>query len=167
MRIDRRVSPNQAALWTLYELHNGAGQRPAVVRLACYYGRSTEVNGGHPGHSSAQVRTLDHDRSPFFQAGRAGSIPSPAPTLNCQVTACARCIWTFLSHGSARCSCPIRAQRSRPAGLYRQPGSRAGCSVKHRTGWTELSQRHEAIDTTLWTPIMRVSSYKGSVDVER
>jgi hypothetical protein len=36
-RIDRRVSP----IWTTYELHNGAGQRPAVVQLACYYGRST------------------------------------------------------------------------------------------------------------------------------
>jgi hypothetical protein len=78
MRIDRRVSPNQTALWTLYELHNGAGQRPAVVRLACYYGRSTEVNGGHPGHSSVQVRALDNDHSPFFQAGHTVRFPSPA-----------------------------------------------------------------------------------------
>jgi hypothetical protein len=75
MRIDRRVSPNQTVLWTLYELHNGAGQRHAAVQLACYYGRSTGVNNGHPGHSFSQVRALDHDRPPFFQAGHAGSIP--------------------------------------------------------------------------------------------
>ncbi len=75
MRVDRRVSPNQTALWTVYELRNGAGQRPTVVRLACYYGRSTGVNGGQPSHLRAQVRGGELDRPPIFQAGHAGSIP--------------------------------------------------------------------------------------------
>jgi hypothetical protein len=75
MRVDRRVSPNQVALWTVYELRNGAGQRPAAVRLACYYGRSTGVNGGQSSHSPAQVRAGELGRPPIFQAGHAGSIP--------------------------------------------------------------------------------------------
>jgi hypothetical protein len=41
MRIDRRMSPNQTALWTLYELHNSAGQRHAAVLLRA-------VNSGQP-----------------------------------------------------------------------------------------------------------------------
>jgi hypothetical protein len=75
MGVDRRVSPNQVALWTVYELRNGAGQRSAVVRLACYYGRSTGVNGGQSSHRPAQVRGGELGRPPIFQAGHAGSIP--------------------------------------------------------------------------------------------
>jgi hypothetical protein len=75
MRVDRRVSPNQAALWTIYELRNGAGQRPGAVRLACYYRRSTRVNRGQLSHPRAQVRGGELGRPPIFQAGHAGSIP--------------------------------------------------------------------------------------------
>jgi hypothetical protein len=75
MRIDRRVSPNQTALWTFYELRNGAGQRAAAVRLACYYGRSTGVNRGQVSHPRAQVGGGEQGRPPIFQAGHAGSIP--------------------------------------------------------------------------------------------
>ena len=75
MRVDRRVSPNQTALWSVYELRNGAGQRVGAVRLACYYGRSTGVNGGQVSRPRAQVRTADQGRPPIFQAGHAGSIP--------------------------------------------------------------------------------------------
>jgi hypothetical protein len=75
MRVDRRVSPNQTAIWTVYELCSGAGQRPTVVRLACYYGRSTGVNGRQPSRSRAQVRGSELGRPPIFQAGHAGSIP--------------------------------------------------------------------------------------------
>jgi hypothetical protein len=74
-RIDRRVSPNQTALWTIYELRNGAGQRAAAVRLACYYGRSTGVNRGQSSHPRAQVRGGELRSPPIFQAGHAGSIP--------------------------------------------------------------------------------------------
>jgi hypothetical protein len=81
MRIDRRVSPNQTALWSVYELHNSAGQRPARVRLACYYRRSTGVNGGHSSHLPAQVRAVEHGRPPIFQAGHAGSIPVTRSTI--------------------------------------------------------------------------------------
>jgi len=74
-RIDRRVSPNQTALWTIYELCNDAGQRAAAVRLACYYGRSTRVNRRQLSHPRTQVRGGELGRPPIFQAGHAGSIP--------------------------------------------------------------------------------------------
>jgi hypothetical protein len=74
MRVDRRVSLNQVALWTVYEL-NGAGPRPTIVRLACYYGRPTGVNGGRSSHHPAQVRGGELGRPPIIQAGHAGSIP--------------------------------------------------------------------------------------------
>ena len=75
MRIDRRVSPNQTALWTVYELRNGAGQRSGAVLLACYYGRSTGVNGGQVGRRQVQVNRPDQGCPPIFQAGHTGSIP--------------------------------------------------------------------------------------------
>ena len=75
MRVDRRMSPNQTALWTVYELRSSAAQRPAAVRLPCYYRRSTGVNGGQPSHRNALVRGDELGRPPIFQAGHAGSIP--------------------------------------------------------------------------------------------
>ena len=74
-RIDRRMSPNQTALWTFYELRNLAGQRHGRVRLACYYRRSAGVNHGHPRTHPPQVRGAGRTYPLIFQAGRVGSIP--------------------------------------------------------------------------------------------
>ncbi len=110
MRVDRRVSPNQVALWTVYELRNGAGQRSAVVRLACYYGRSTGVNGGQSSHRPAQVRGSELGRPPIFQAGHAGSIPVTRSTIECPGRSMSTRYADPRSDGLAPVPCPTRAQ---------------------------------------------------------
>jgi hypothetical protein len=91
MRVDRRVSPNQTALWTIYDLRNDAGQRRDRVLLACYYGRSTGDNGGHSCHPAAQVRAVELGDPPIFQAGHAGSIPVTRSICKRQVVDVAWC----------------------------------------------------------------------------
>jgi hypothetical protein len=96
-RIDRRVSPNQTALWTLYELHRC---RRSIGPFAATSQQHAPVNNGQSRHCAVTLRC----RSERFRwSARLTSklvmrvrFPSPAPTTKAQVTARPPCTWAFV-----------------------------------------------------------------------